>query len=294
VLAPLLVALTFGKEEPKKPPPPPPPPPAIQITGDSISLQATVPSLAPPGAQAAWLAQIPDTRTVRHGKATINYQVDRTQLEQAVQAAIKANGGTVTLPEHTASAAVSVPVIKQAYRNNCETAALSMLLAADGINVSQTDLLKELPRAAPNDQQTGPSGQPVWGDPDTGFVGDPNGGAKGSGYGVYQGPIRDLAQKHGANVTDLSNSSPDQIYQWLLSGRAVMVWVGLTDGPYQTWKAPDGKQVVGNFGEHTVLLTGINGTTVTVNDPLSGQTDVWTGAYFNQLWQRLGKRALGV
>lgn len=292
IFVPLAIALAFGGGA--SPPKPPPPPPLVSVVGDGVSFQTRLDQVQQPPALAAWLAQIPNQHTVHRGPATLTYQTDRAQLEQATGQAIRTGGGNVALPEHVTSSSISLPEIQQAYRNNCETAALSMLLAGASVNVSQLDLLKDLPKASPIDQQTSPSGGITWGDPDLGFVGHPDAGSKGAGYGVYQGPIKAVAQKHGVALTDLTGSAPDKIYQTLLSGRPVMIWVGLTDGPYQTWTTPQGKQVVGNFGEHTVVLTGENGSSVTVNDPLSGQVLNWGNPYFEQLWQRLGRRALSL
>lgn len=81
-----------------------------------------------------------------------------------------------------------VPVVRQLLRNNCETAALSMLLAARGVNVHQLTLQRRHPRSGPLDPQRRGAGRlPIWGDPDRGFVGRANGGGTNGGFGVYQG-----------------------------------------------------------------------------------------------------------
>jgi hypothetical protein len=41
-----------------------------------------------------------------------------------------------------------------------------------------------------------------------------------------------------------------------------MAWVGLSEGPYRRWRTPQGKTIGVNFGEHTVVLTGIRGNRV--------------------------------
>jgi uncharacterized protein YvpB len=73
-----------------------------------------------------------------------------------------------------------------------------------------------------------------------------------------------------------------------------MVWVGLSEGPYGRWRTPEGKTIGVNFGEHAVVLTGIRGKVVSLNDPLDGQRRTWTRAKFEHLWARLGRRALGL
>jgi uncharacterized protein YvpB len=187
-----------------------------------------------------------------------------------------------------------VPIVKQALRNNCETAALSMLLAAHGVRVSQLKLQRELPRSGPLDPVAAAGGGlPIWGDPDRGFVGRVAGGGTSGGFGVYPHPIRELARRHGVALVPLTRRPLAQILARLRAGRPVMVWIGLSDGSYRTWKTPRGKTVRANFGEHTVVLTGMQGSSVTVNDPLDGKRKVWTQSYLASAWQHLGRRALG-
>jgi uncharacterized protein YvpB len=187
-----------------------------------------------------------------------------------------------------------VPVVKQLLRNNCETAALSMLLAARGVNVHQLALQRRLARSGPLDPQRRATRLPIWGDPDRGFVGRANGGGTDGGFGVYQGPIRRLGLRYDVKLVNLTGAKPPVLYRRLRVRRPVMVWVGLSEGPYGRWRTPQGKTIGVNFGEHTVVLTGIRGDLVLLNDPLGGQRLTWTRAKFEQLWARLGRRALGL
>jgi len=193
------------------------------------------------------------------------------------------------------SGARSIPLVKQRLRNNCETAALSMLLAAGGVPVSQLDLQGLLPRSGPLDPIVEPgSALPIWGDPDKGFVGRAAGGGRAGGFGVYQGPIRRLAARYGVVLDDLSRRPSEELYRRLADGRPVMVWVGLTEGPYRRWRTPAGKPISANFGEHVVVLTGKRGDVISVNDPLTGMRQSWSVALFERRWQLLGRRALGL
>lgn len=188
-----------------------------------------------------------------------------------------------------------VPLVKQLLRNNCETTALSMLLAARGARVSQLELQRRLPRSGPLDPIIERAQElPVWGDPDQGFVGRVDGGGAAGGFGVYQGPIRRLALQYGVSLEDLSRHPLVELYRRLAAARPVMAWVGLTEGPYRRWRTPGGKEIGVNFGEHTVVLTGLRGSEVEVNDPLTGTREVWPRALFEQRWRLLGRRALGL
>lgn len=265
------------------------------VAGERTVARASVDRLAEmtPRRLSRWLARVPDARRERRGRATITFAVEHGPLRAAVERALKNGGGRVTVPERTTSASISLPVVKQAFRNNCETAALAMLLDARGVSESQIRLQRELPRSGPLDPRPDPAGGPAtWGDPDRGFVGRVEGGGTSGGYGVYEEPVRRLARSRGVRLADLSGAPPSSVYRRLLAGRPVMVWVGLSEGPYRTWRTPQGRRVTGNLGEHTVVLTGIEGRNLTVNDPLAGIRTTWSREYFRELWTRLGRRAL--
>lgn len=186
-----------------------------------------------------------------------------------------------------------LPIVKQALRSNCETAALSMLIAWDGARVGQLVLQRQLVRSGPLDPVPASAGGfPVWGDPDKGYVGRAEGGGRAGGFGVYQGPVRGLAARHGVRLVDLSRQPLSAISNRLARGVPVMAWIGLSEGPYRRWQTPNGKRIVANFGEHTVVLTGMRDGLVLVNDPLDGVQKTWTLARFEQLWRLLGRRAL--
>ena len=239
---------------------------------------------------ARWLERVPPDRELRRGRATLEMRTDPTALRRRIRRVARAGGGRVEVPERAVASRIVVRVVKQDLRNNCETATLAMLLAARGIRATQLGLQRSLARSGPLDPRRD-ADVPVWGDPERGFVGRPDGGGTDGGYGVYEPPIIDLARKRGARLSRLRGER-DRIYRTLLAGRPVMAWIGLSDGPFMTWQTPAGRRVTGNFGEHTVLLTGIDGDSLTVNDPLSGRQLEWSRAYFEQLWSRLGRRAV--
>jgi uncharacterized protein YvpB len=187
-----------------------------------------------------------------------------------------------------------VPLYKQAYRNNCETAALSMLLGSAGVRVDQRKLQRELPRSGPLDPIVAADGTWTWGAPDEGFVGRVEGGGSAGGFGVYQGPIRRLAARYNIHLTDLSRTNINTIVGRLRQGRPVMSWIGLSEGPYRRWRTPGGRSISVNFGEHAVVLTGISSGMILVNDPLSGTRLRWTVDEYAAKWKLLGQRALGL
>lgn len=204
-----------------------------------------------------------------------------------------ATGATAASAADTTSAQPRVPILRQALRNNCETAALSMLLAAAGVRVAQLRLQAELPRNGPLDPVYR-GGKTIWGDPRLGFVGRAAGGGTSGGYGVYEAPIRALAARHGVNLALLTGRPASVLYRRLADGRPILVWLGLSAGPYRTWTTPLGRLVNANFGEHTAVLTGLDGDRIRVNDPIDGLRKVWTREEFEQMWALLGRRAVGL
>ena len=235
---------------------------------------------------------LPPRRSIKTGRSTVVYELNAPgTVRRALRAGIA--GGKVDVARRPISARVSAPIVAQAQANTCESAALEILLASSGSRVDQARLQAALPTSGPLDPDDS-SGSRVWGDPDRGYVGRPDGGGTAGGFGVYPGPVRKVAAGSGLNLEDLSGRRPSAIYDRLLQGRAVMVWVGLSDGPYGEWTSPEGRAIKVNFGEHTVVLHGMDSEgRLDVRNPLQGTAEKWTKDKFELMWERLGRRALG-
>lgn len=262
----------------------------VELGGRTVADQPTT-RLEGRRAQAALVRSVPAGVTITEGHARIRATTRRSALTRELARAVAAGGGDVKVPWTPIAATISVPVIKQTLQDDCEATALSMLLRFAGKRVDQLTLQRQVAHSGPLDPEVGPDGE-IWGDPDKGFVGRADGGGPAGGFGVYQVPIAALARKHGLNPRDLTGKSPQSIYAALLTGRPVMAWVGLSEGPYASWHSRSGALVRVNYGEHAVLLTGVDAETVTVNDPLSGERLTWPKSEFETMWNRLGRRAL--
>ena len=293
------LALGTGGTSPPSRPRSAPSPGVLRLLGpDGVTLaRLSLRALAPGGrVDAAELAaalgrRVPAELLVRRGRSRVVYRLRRAPaLRRAL--ALGLRGGTVRVPAAAVAASVRAPVVRQRLRNNCETASLEILLATTGRRVDQLRLQSELASSGPLDPVGSGSGR-LWGDPDLGFVGRPAGGGADGGFGVYQRPVAALARRQGRPLTDVSGGSAGAIYRRLLSGRAVMAWVGLSDGPYETWRSPSGRPVTANLGEHAVVVTGIrrDGGLEVVN-PLRGTFEIWSQEKFESWWARLGRRAL--
>lgn len=190
------------------------------------------------------------------------------------------------------SSEIRAPVVAQRLRDNCESAALQVLLATVGVDAGQLRLQGELPRSGPLDPGT-VGGARVWGDPEQGFVGRADGGGLAGGFGVYQRPVRGVAARHGVTLKDLSGAPAAAVYRRLLSGHAVMVWVGLGNGPFMRWRSLQGRLVNVNLNEHAVVLTGVGADgRLSVVNVLQGTRERWSRDEFEVMWTRLGRRAL--
>lgn len=245
-----------------------------------------------PTALATALRALPSRFVAHLGRAKITYAVDRGGTAAALRRTLLRGGDDVEAVARPVASTIAVPLIKQRLRDDCEATALAMILGYAGRPVGQLALQREVAHARPLDPTTTASGTEIWGDPSLGFVGRADGGGPAGGFGVYQGPIRALARRRGLAMVDLSGRPPSRVYSALLAGRPVLAWVALASGPYASWTSPGGKPIRVNFGEHAVVLTGLAGGLVEVNDPLSGERLSWSKAQFEQMWAGLGRRAL--
>lgn len=270
------------------------PEPQIVITRSGVTvLRINASSATRRSLTDALARKLPAQDVVRRGTAQIRVQYLRAKTAERALA-LQPVGGRIEASRRTISARMPAPAVKQERRNTCESAALHILLSAYGKPVSQSALQAALPVSGSPDPVDGvDGGLPVWGDPDLGYVGRPDGGGVAGGFGVYPGPIIRVAKRFGVTLEDLSGRDAAAVYARLRQGRAVMAWIGLSDGPYARWTSPQGKAIRVNFGEHTVVLHGISANgTVEVSNPLEGTRESWTPAQFETLWNRLGHRAV--
>lgn len=236
-------------------------------------------------------SRIPVRWIASDGRARVVYRLDRG----AAMRAILADGdGAVEVAARPLSSSIQAPVIAQALRNNCESAALEILLATAGRRIPQLRIQDVFPTSGPIDP-TGEGAARIWGDPDLGYVGRPDGGGLAGGFGVYQGPVRATANRLGVALKDISRRPLSEVVRHVRAGRAVMVWIGLSDGPYAQWRSPGGRAIRVNFGEHTVVLVGVTADgRLRVVNPLEGTREIWTLEEFEQRWSLLDRRALAV
>ena len=227
-----------------------------------------------------WLSE--HARVARSGRVTITYHWP-AQSVAAITDAVRARIGTVRLTPKVTSVSIALPAIRQAYRNNCETAALASLLDS----VSQQQLQRELPIASPY-VRSNSAGGVLWGDPEQGFVGN----VRGGGYGVYDEPLLKLAQRYQPSALNLTGSPLRSVVGALRSGRAVIAWIALGPSEPTSWVTPAGRRISANWAEHTIVLYGWEPGRFSYIDPWDGQRKTISLDSFAAIWETLGRRAI--
>ena len=127
--------------------------------------------------------------------------------------------------------------------------------------------------------------------PNTGFVGDPN-GEPGQvppyPYGVHAPPVAKLLRDYGLNAQARAGMTPNDLKVEISQGRPVIVWVigHVQQGYGISYTAPDGETLTVAPWEHTVIVTAYNAETVTVLDGSQTYTAAWQ--QFLESWAILG------
>jgi uncharacterized protein YvpB len=165
-----------------------------------------------------------------------------------------------------------VPWFHQQYNLSCEEASLSMVLAYYGHPTTEQQIFNRIGI----DMTHYWAGKPGGGDPYVDFVGDPNGSeVQQTGYGVYWTPIDAAAGAFGAPVAHAGEGiAPGVIYSAVRAGHPALVWVTYDMRPHARadYQAYDGRSIpYAGPEEHTMVVTGIDGNAVRLNDPERGQ-----------------------
>jgi uncharacterized protein YvpB len=267
---------------------PPPPPPRLAVYAAGRRLASIEPK------QLSGL-RLPRRLSIRRGRARLLVEIPHRQARAEIRQALARRARRIDLHVVPVWSAVVLRPVRQLLHNDCEATALSMLLAAAGVEKGQLALQAKLPRSGPLDPEP-VAGSTLfrWGDPERGFVGRPDGGGPEGGFGVYEPPVRALAAHFGVRLHDLHGSTLAAVRATVLAGHPVLAWVGLAPGPYLRWLTPEGREITVNLNEHAVVLVGAGPGYVLVNNPLSGERERWSDALFSSRWQLLGRRALAL
>ncbi|UYW71641.1 C39 family peptidase [Bacillus cereus] len=186
----------------------------------------------------------------------------------------------------------NVPFIQQLPEldRGCEVTSLAMMLQYAGITVDKMKLANEIKKVDfMNDG--------VRGNPNEGFVGNIYTFSE-SGYGVYHGPLFQLAKKYLPNkAVDLTGKSIEEMYNSVKAGRPVVMITNATFAPldedeFTTWETNSGDVSI-TYNEHCVVLIGYDQESVYIRDPLKDSLDVKVPREkFEQAWVQMGSQAI--
>lgn len=186
---------------------------------------------------------------------------------------------------------LDVPFHRQEHSLSCEIASLKMVLNFFGIQVSESELIAQLPF----DMAKKVPSKNIWGDPDFGFVGDIDGEMGKTGYGVYEKPVSIVASRY-INARPVRNTSLSEVLEEVAKGRPVIVWGHIASGKDISWKTQEGKIVKAVYGEHARVLKGFRGTVLNPTeifllDPVYGEIRFSTKEFLKD-WASLDNRAV--
>lgn len=149
---------------------------------------------------------------------------------------------------------LDVPLVKQKRPLSCEAAALTSALNYFGIDITEEKIIDQMPfdkTIKSND---------VWGDPDTGFVGDIDGRSIESGYGIYWRAIAKLSSDW-KKADWLINGTVRDITNQIKQRRPVLVWISaLPNANIIFWKTSSGKIVRALQDQHVIVVSGYEGS----------------------------------
>ncbi|HFF3190009.1 MULTISPECIES: C39 family peptidase [Bacillus] len=186
----------------------------------------------------------------------------------------------------------NVPLIQQLPEldRGCEVTSLAMMLQYAGITVDKMKLANEIKKVDfMNDG--------VRGNPNEGFVGNIYTFSE-SGYGVYHGPLFQLAKKYLPNkAVDLTGKSIEELYKSVKAGQPVVMITNakfepLDEDEFTTWETNSGDVSI-TYNEHCVVLIGYDQESVYIRDPLKDSLDVKVPREkFEQAWVQMGSQAI--
>ncbi|OTX35645.1 hypothetical protein BK717_13830 [Bacillus thuringiensis serovar malayensis] len=186
----------------------------------------------------------------------------------------------------------NVPLIQQLPEldRGCEVTSLAMMLQYAGVSVDKMKLANEIKKV--DFMVDG-----VRGNPNEGFVGNIYTFSE-SGYGVYHGPLFQLAKKYLSNkAVDLTGKSIEEMYKSVKAGQPVVMITNATYAPldedeFTTWKTNSGDVSI-TYNEHCVVLIGYDKESVYIRDPLDDSLDVKVPREnFEQAWVQMGSQAI--
>ena len=176
------------------------------------------------------------------------------------------------------------------YPTGCESVALTILLNYYGVNVSVKEVVDLLRKG---DLPYSENGIRYGGNPYLEFIGHP---ADPNAYGVYDGPIFDVANYYKPGIINGRGISLDEVLELVRQNKPVIVWNTMHLAvPYinQSWiYKPTGETIKWLTSLHAIGVIGYNDSQVIVSDSLNGRIRYFDRKTFESRYNAFGKRAL--
>lgn len=195
---------------------------------------------------------------------------------------------------------MKIPVILQLPElpRGCEVTALAMLFQYHGKDINKMDLAYHIKKDTTVYSIDG-KGRINYGNPYDGFVGDMYNVRK-NGYGVYHGPITELASQYFKDkVIDITSLEFKDILYFVSKEYPVWVIVNSTYKPleeseFQIWHTPTGIVKV-TKRLHSVIITGYDENNIYINDPLHSEPNKKVNREdFQKAWEQMGQQAVTI
>ena len=177
------------------------------------------------------------------------------------------------------------------YPNGCEVVSLYLMLKYYNVDVDLETLVDELPKG---DAPYMNEGVIVGGDPEIEYLGDPH-LSDGKGYGVYQKPIIELANKYKSGMKDITGSSLSNVLKLVNKGMPVQVWASVNMKNTKIcliWETYEEKKVSWMCGLHSLVIIGFTHNQVITSDPYNGTIKYYDRTQFEKMYNQYGKRAI--
>ncbi|MBT2218139.1 C39 family peptidase [Virgibacillus dakarensis] len=173
----------------------------------------------------------------------------------------------------------------------CEATSLAMLLGWAGLSISKYDVVEKLPKG---EKVRLTDGKWYGANPHEQFVGDPY--SDDGSFGVFDKPILATIEAFmpgkGINLTGRDFESLLDIVRL---EKPVMAWTTIDQNETfhsKTWQDANGVVIDWYRYEHAVVITGIDGEHIIVNDPYTGKEEQYNRNLFERNWASMGKRAV--
>lgn len=193
------------------------------------------------------------------------------------------------------SARLSAPAINQYPElvSGCEVTSLTMMLQFYGLDVDKMQMAAEMPLDLTPLQRDKDGSIAYWGNPNTGFVGEVTGKARG--FGIFHTALFKQLQEHIPEAIDMTGGDFSEIERQIANGIPVVAWTTINfviPDRWVVWDTPIGP-IKTTFVEHAVLVVGYDEQYIYVNDPYSGKADVPVDRErFMETWELLGKQSI--